>query len=42
MNLLKMMLIADPEQRITAKEALKHEYFNDIEAKLRSPAPTFQ
>ena len=30
MDLLKMMLIADPLQRITAKEALKHEFFGDL------------
>jgi calcium-dependent protein kinase len=41
LHLMKQMLEADPQARITAKEALQHEFFHD-EAKLRSPVPTFQ
>ncbi|XP_071711602.1 cell division control protein 2 homolog A-like [Rutidosis leptorrhynchoides] len=30
LDLLRKMLCVDPHERITAKDALKHEYFNDI------------
>ena len=30
MDLIEKMLTLDPDFRITAQEALKHEYFNDI------------
>ena len=29
-DLIMKMLIYDPEQRITASEALRHEYFRDL------------
>lgn len=29
-NLIKQLLTYDPILRITAQQALKHEYFNDI------------
>ena len=31
MNLLEKMLIADPNKRITAEEALEHIFFKDLE-----------
>lgn len=29
-DLIKLMLIYDPEERITAKHALKHPYFKEL------------
>lgn len=41
MDLLIKMLAADPKQRISAKLALSHPYFESVEPKgVSSPAPT--
>ena len=31
LNLLKLMLTLDPNSRITAKQALKHPYFKEVD-----------
>jgi len=41
MDLLRKMLAANPNQRISAKLALKHSYFEGVEVKgASSPSPT--
>jgi hypothetical protein len=44
MSLLKIMLLADPKQRVTAEEALNHAYLTDItgfdDEKVSSPVTT--
>ena len=35
-DLLNKLLVIDPKKRLTAKEALKHSYFNDISDSLRN------
>ena len=35
LNLLEQMIVIDPEKRITADEALKHPYFDDIQTLIK-------
>jgi len=37
LHLLNLMLILDPSKRISAKQALKHPYFNDVDTKIPPP-----
>lgn len=39
LDLLEAMLVYDPAARITARDALAHAYFDDVEKKKLPPAP---